>query len=88
MAAAAPACPGRWSELDVKSEKLRAVGYGMAAWLIALCVCVAVAGLVGGGIALGYGARWQGTVMLAVGVGSTVAVVTLARLVVRSIRSK
>lgn len=72
----------------MKSEKLTAVGFGMAAWLIACCVCSTVVALAGGAIALGYGARWWGTVMLAVGMGSIGAVVTLARIVVRSMRAK
>ncbi len=72
----------------MKPEKLTALGYCMAAWLIALCVCSSVVGLAGGRISLGYGARWQGTAMLAVGIGGIAAVVTLARIVVRSLRSK
>ena len=75
----------------MKSEKLTALGYGMAGWLIALCAglsVVCVVCVVGGRLALGYGAPWQGTLLLTVAMGSIGAVVTLGRIVVRSIRAK
>lgn len=88
VAAETAACGGRWTELDMTSEKLTAFGFGMTAWLISLCVCSSVVGLVGGGVALGYGAPGQAAVALVVGTGSLVDVVTLVRAVARSIRSK
>ena len=72
----------------MKSEKLTALGYGMAGWLIALCAGLSVVCVVGGRLALGYGAPWQGTLLLTVAMGSIGAVVTLGRIVVRSIRAK